>query len=65
MGVRLVSGDHIATAKAVALKAKILRADEAASEYAVMDAAHFRSLVGGLVLDQAEGGVDTTVEFPD
>jgi len=42
MGVRLVSGDHVSTAKAVALKAGILSQGDLDSEYAVMDAADFR-----------------------
>jgi len=36
--VRLVSGDHIETAKVVAFKSGILRADEAGKPYAVMHA---------------------------
>ena len=44
--VRLVSGDHPETAKAVALKAGILRPDEATLPYAVMHAEEFRARVG-------------------
>jgi len=44
--VRLVSGDHLETAKAVALKAGILRPDEANRTYAVMHAEEFRATVG-------------------
>jgi len=48
LGVRLVSGDHIETAKMVALKAGILKSEETGKPYAVMSGQEFRQLVGGL-----------------
>lgn len=48
LGVRLVSGDHIETAKMVAIKAGILKPEESGKPYAVMDASQFRDLVEGV-----------------
>jgi magnesium-transporting ATPase (P-type) len=44
----MVSGDHIDTATAVAIKAGILTEDEAKIKYAVMHADEFRKIVGGM-----------------
>jgi len=46
LGVRLVSGDHIETAKAIALKSGILKPEEASKLYSVMTAEDFRATVG-------------------
>jgi len=50
----MVSGDHIETAKNVAIKAGILKQDELHSRYAVMDAAEFRSLVGSIERERGD-----------
>ena len=42
LSVRLVSGDHVETAKAVALKSGILKPEEASKLYSVMSAEDFR-----------------------
>lgn len=63
INVRLVSGDHLETAKAVAERAGILTAEEAALPYACMHAEEFRAHVGNLVWATGEDGVEaTTVE---
>lgn len=46
--VRMVSGDNIETATAVAIKAGILSEEESRQKYAVMQAEEFRKLVGGM-----------------
>lgn len=61
MSVRMVSGDHIATAGAVARKAGILL-DSDLAEYAIMDAARFREEVGALVQKNFDGQIKTVVE---
>jgi magnesium-transporting ATPase (P-type) len=43
-----VSGDHIETAKMTAIKAGILKPEEANRLYAVMTGQQFRDAVGGL-----------------
>lgn len=60
---RLVSGDHIETARVVAIKAGFLTEDEAKMKYAVMHADEFRKQVGGMrkELDQA-GNVKYTIQ---
>jgi len=64
--VRLVSGDHVETAKAVALKAGILRREDAGREYAVMTAQEFREHVGlRTTEDPKTGEVITSVEHED
>lgn len=63
INVRLVSGDHLETAKAVAERAGILTAEEAAAKYAFMHAEDFRATVGNLVtVTNEEGEEVTTVE---
>jgi Ca2+ transporting ATPase len=63
INVRLVSGDHLETAKAVAERAGILTPEEAALPYAFMHAEEFRATVGNLVMSQDEDGKQTaTVE---
>jgi Ca2+-transporting ATPase len=44
--VRMVSGDNLETATAVAIKAGILNEEEAKTKYACMTAEEFRKLVG-------------------
>lgn len=61
--VRLVSGDHVETAKAVALKAGILRPEEAGRLYAVMQAEDFRATVGELRRSRDEATGEVTVEI--
>jgi magnesium-transporting ATPase (P-type) len=64
--VRLVSGDHVETAKAVALKAGILRREDAGREYAVMTAQEFREHVGLRTHEDPETGeIITSVEHED
>lgn len=64
--VRLVSGDHVGTAKAVALKAGVLRREDAGREYAVMTAQEFREHVGLRTSeDPKTGEVITSVEHED
>ena len=46
LGVRMVSGDHIASAKAAALRSGILLRHEASQPYAVMTGQEFRTTVG-------------------
>jgi P-type Ca2+ transporter type 2B len=48
INVRMVTGDNLDTAKAIALAAGILTAEEADSEYACMDGKTFRETCGGL-----------------
>lgn len=62
LAVRLVSGDHLETAKAVAFKAGILRPEEAGRMYAVMHAEQFREVVGGLVQRTNEETGESTTE---
>lgn len=62
MGVRMVSGDHVETAKAVARKAGILKAEDLAHEYAVMHSADFNRIVGSQSQKQYDDGVFTEVE---
>lgn len=52
----MISGDHIETAKAVALKAGILTSEELSETYAVMNAEEFRDLVGSLHVYKDEDG---------
>jgi magnesium-transporting ATPase (P-type) len=47
-----VSGDHIETAKAVALKSGILKPEEASKLYSVMSAEDFRNTVGAIIEDE-------------
>jgi P-type Ca2+ transporter type 2B len=50
--VRMVTGDNITTAKAIAINAGILGKNEADQKYAVIDGKTFREAVGGLVEEQ-------------
>jgi len=49
LNIRMVSGDHIETARRVAHKVGILNDDDLSKENAVMDAEDFRQAVEGLV----------------
>lgn len=48
INIRMVTGDNIDTAKAIALKAGILTEEEAKHEYACLDGKTFREICGGL-----------------
>ena len=48
VNVRMISGDHIETAKKVAIMAGILTEDDLLKQHRVMHAEDFRSLVGDL-----------------
>lgn len=67
LGVRLVSGDHLETAKMVALKAGILKPEESGKPYAVMEAEQFRQLVEGIdqFIDEATGNIILKVKNED
>jgi len=56
LNITLVSGDHIETAKAVALKAGILKPEEAGRVYAVMTGEAFRTHVGKLTEQVGDNG---------
>jgi len=47
MGVRLISGDHLETAKAVAQNVGIINEEEREGTYTVMHADDFESRIGG------------------
>jgi len=51
LNIRLVSGDHIETAKAIALKCGILR-DKEQLDNSVMEGVEFRRLVGRPLLEK-------------
>lgn len=46
LNIRMISGDHIETAKAVAIKTGILRDKESQYSDSIMEGADFRALVG-------------------
>lgn len=48
INVRMVTGDNIDTAKAIAIEAGILKASEANEQYACMEGKEFRELCGGM-----------------
>jgi Ca2+ transporting ATPase len=48
INIRMVTGDNMDTAKAIALNAGILTEEEAQHEYSVMDGKTFREICGGL-----------------
>jgi len=52
INVRLVSGDHLETAKAVAERAGILTAEEAGQPFACMSAEDFRAAVGNFINEE-------------
>jgi magnesium-transporting ATPase (P-type) len=56
INVRMVTGDNIDTAKAIALEAGILTKDQMNRKYACMDGKTFREACGGLrKLETASG----------
>lgn len=65
MQVRLVSGDHIETAKEVAIKAGILKKEEANVEFAVMDSRFFNQYVGDLQSYEEDGQIKQVVQNLD
>lgn len=64
LGVRLVSGDHVETARATAVASGILLPHEAAQPYAVMTGEEFRSMVGTIqrTHNQTTGEDEETIE---
>lgn len=54
LNIRLISGDHFETAKAVAIKAGILRPEEAGRNYSVMTGEQFREFVGKLTQQKGD-----------
>jgi len=65
LNVRLVSGDHIETAKAVAIKTGILLPEEAGAANAIMTGEEFRNEVQISSTTNAEGEIEYTVNEPD
>jgi P-type E1-E2 ATPase len=59
--VRMISGDSIETAKAVAIEAGILTQVEAEQKYVCMVAEEFRRLVGGTQTKNVDGKEISTV----
>ena len=57
INVRMVTGDNIDTAKAIALEAGILTKDQMSRKYACMDGKTFRELCGGLRKLETESGL--------
>jgi len=67
LSLRLISGDHVETAKQVAIKAGILRPEESGRNYAVMTGKDFRSHVGALTQkrgDDMGSDVELVPEHP-
>jgi magnesium-transporting ATPase (P-type) len=58
INIRMVTGDNLDTAKAIAIEAGIITAQEAQEEYVCMEGKQFRESCGGLVklTDAGEGG---------
>ena len=48
INIRMVTGDNLDTARAIAINAGLLTAEEAKEEYACMEGQHFREICGGL-----------------
>jgi P-type Ca2+ transporter type 2B len=48
INIRMVTGDNIETAKAIAIEAGLITRQEANQEYVCMEGRHFREIVGGL-----------------
>lgn len=56
INVRMVTGDNLDTAKAIAIEAGIVSAEDAEKEYVCMEGKDFRELCGGLKkLDDPNG----------
>ena len=60
INVRMVSGDHLETAKVVAEKAGILTEEESVKPFSVMSAQDFRSTVGDIHTVIGENGEEIT-----
>jgi len=54
LSIRLISGDHVQTAKAVAIKSGILRPEEAARSNSVMTGREFREKVGKMTQHKSD-----------
>lgn len=65
LGVRLVSGDHIETARMIAIKAGILKPEESGKPNAVMLASEFRERVGGVVTSIRDGQTVQEIHDPE
>jgi P-type E1-E2 ATPase len=52
INVRMISGDHIETAKQTAIKAGIITEAESREKYVVMSGEEFRSIVGNMRKDR-------------
>lgn len=48
INIRMVTGDNLDTAKAIAIKAGLIKAEDAEEQYACMEGKDFRVLCGGL-----------------
>lgn len=55
INIRMVTGDNLATARAIAIEAGILHANEADGKYVCMDGKSFREACGGLKKLNEEG----------
>lgn len=51
MNVRMISGDHIETARAVAEDIKIINDEDKGQKWTVMDAGDFEQQIGGFADD--------------
>jgi len=54
LSIRLISGDHIETARAIAVKSGILRPEEAARSNSVMTGREFREKVGKIIQQKSD-----------
>ncbi|CDW82450.1 calcium-translocating p-type pmca-type family protein [Stylonychia lemnae] len=57
VNVRMVTGDNLETAKAIALEAGILRQEDQDDEYACLDGKMFREACGGMTKIETENGL--------
>ncbi|CDW88443.1 calcium-translocating p-type pmca-type family protein [Stylonychia lemnae] len=58
INIRMVTGDNLDTAKAIALEAGIINAEEAETEFVCMEGKQFREICGGLVSIKDENNTD-------
>jgi magnesium-transporting ATPase (P-type) len=65
LNVRLVSGDHIETAKAVALKTGILLPEEAGATHAIMEGSEFMDVIGNQIHEQQDEAGETSFQVED
>lgn len=61
--IRMISGDHIETAKKIAYKAGILNDEDLDKENAIMDAEDFRTAVEGIIEKQDDGDDEEKVKL--